>query len=450
MVGGVGGYFGGGVYFAANENESSIKSLHKGRGLECRLWMGNMYIIKTKEERNEFINTICDMESPYEFPIDVMQKLLLEFGYDSVWGVQDTTVFPEQNRILRTGDEYVVYSADQVQPIKGYAIMHHNISKFEKESKPIWTNIPLRLDYDDPIKPTKPASYYVLNSEEAHVFHFPTFEEIKSAFPNQTFQNGDIVNFSHPDYEFTETIVLCIYHETKTYREWMFYQSVMGDDLMNFWINDSINRVFLPQAKFMPLLGFTSGIEFYMHYRNVFTKSMEKSHIKNQIKQYRFFVELVNFKRESLSLLDVIHLSLKEDSEKESAKWLTSVYKKIPMEIRNLLNLTPSNISILISRLSQFCGIYTDGVHLFLMVSFNEIFNEHNQLYEIKKGLLSIFKTDSLENQLEKLIGKSGLGLFKEWNALNDIVKALKTFIENTFQESYKIEVLNGLNSFNA
>lgn len=123
MIGGAGGYFGGGIYFAVTKEESTTKALHRGYGFECQLKMGNVYKISSKQELNAFrqtyFNSIDDRTRIwYQTPSDVIRMRLLTYNgksYDSVWGHYEDTIPSIQNRILPTGDEYVVYSADQLK-----------------------------------------------------------------------------------------------------------------------------------------------------------------------------------------------------------------------------------------------------------------------------------------------------------------------------------------------
>lgn len=116
MVGGKGGYFAGGIYFAKSKEESSRKALHHGRGFECKLRVGNVLKISSQIEYTEFINKYTN-KNPYGTPIDIIRARLLVDGYDSVWGYNDLSI---ANPILKTGDEYVVYSSDQVEIINRY------------------------------------------------------------------------------------------------------------------------------------------------------------------------------------------------------------------------------------------------------------------------------------------------------------------------------------------
>jgi WD40 repeat protein len=152
MVGGDGGYFGGGIYFAKTTEESTRKALSHGHGFQCTLKMGKCLKIKNEYDLMKFymrycyiykrddsydghykdIHEIRNKTDPYNIAIDVMQSRLLEDDYDSVWGIQDKDVSVNK-RILKTGDEYVVYSADQVV-IDTYFIVNKINS--------LWTEIP--------------------------------------------------------------------------------------------------------------------------------------------------------------------------------------------------------------------------------------------------------------------------------------------------------------------
>jgi hypothetical protein len=170
MVGGDGGYFGGGVYFALSQRESSTKALHRGFGFECTLKMGNCLILETKRQVKYFYRDYCytagyrdyvkipdenvdnpdateadpeDAEDPgswndpYQIPIDVMQCRLLENDIDSVWGnYNTTTVKNPHKRILRSGDEIVIYSADQID-IEKYFIVNKETKDWIHLTNPI-------------------------------------------------------------------------------------------------------------------------------------------------------------------------------------------------------------------------------------------------------------------------------------------------------------------------
>ena len=157
MIGGQGGYFGGGIYFAQSEEESSKKALHHGCGFECTLKMGNVYEIDSVRKLKYFYRDYCyvdyrdydkledtflyteaeyqdvddrdedesdddDWVQPYSTPCDVIQRRLLEDGYDSVWGQQNENIPNKTKRILLTGDEFVIYSADQIELKKIFLI----------------------------------------------------------------------------------------------------------------------------------------------------------------------------------------------------------------------------------------------------------------------------------------------------------------------------------------
>jgi hypothetical protein len=123
MIGGTGGYFGGGIYFALTQQESMEKALSQGMCFECNLRMGEVLKISSMDELNEFIKLYCKEESRYRIPTDVMCRRLLTFGvkpYDSIWGHYDETIPSITDRILPTGDEYAVYYADQLEIKKTY------------------------------------------------------------------------------------------------------------------------------------------------------------------------------------------------------------------------------------------------------------------------------------------------------------------------------------------
>lgn len=133
MIGGVGGYFGGGIYFAATKEESSEKALHHGYGLECPLRMGNIYKISSLTEKEHFYKIYFKDESTYDVPTDVIRERLLTYNgesYDSVWGHYDESIKKIEDRILPTGDEYVVYSADQLYVKETFIVVqNHWLSK---------------------------------------------------------------------------------------------------------------------------------------------------------------------------------------------------------------------------------------------------------------------------------------------------------------------------------
>jgi hypothetical protein len=134
MIGGSGGYFGGGIYFAVTKEESTEKALTHGRGFECRLKMGNIYKISSLTEKNRFYQTYFgttddSTRSWYKTPSDVIRMRLLTYGgnaYDSVWGHYNEKLSNTDDRILPTGDEYVVYSADQVHIQETFTIFYNH------------------------------------------------------------------------------------------------------------------------------------------------------------------------------------------------------------------------------------------------------------------------------------------------------------------------------------
>ena len=138
FFGGDGGYFGGGVYFALFQQESSRKALHHGYGFQCKIKMGEVCNIRNKLDLDQFIKTYCRNQNSYELPNDVMRWRLQYFGdkpYDSVWGHKGETLpfgspppIPD-NRILQTGDEIVAYYPDQISIVGTYITNREDIEK---------------------------------------------------------------------------------------------------------------------------------------------------------------------------------------------------------------------------------------------------------------------------------------------------------------------------------
>lgn len=153
MIGGTGGYFGGGIYFAATQQQSTLKALNHGRGFECRLKMGNVYKIHSLAELEEFYQRYFNSKvdrSWYKTPSDVIRmRLLTNRGesYDSVWGQYDDALPSLNDRILPTGDEYVVYSADQVE-IKDSFDVFNNVWFSKTQSFPNHATIYSHFDND--------------------------------------------------------------------------------------------------------------------------------------------------------------------------------------------------------------------------------------------------------------------------------------------------------------
>ena len=166
MIGGEGGYFGGGIYFATSQKESTTKALYHGYGFQCELKIGNVYKISSKQELDAFRQTYFNSTMNniwYNTPSDVIRMRLLTYNgqsYDSVWGHYDDSIPSINNRILPTGDEYVVYSADQLTVQDTFIL-------FNKHWLP--NNLPEPRIYDAYSKPTnrKIGDVYIVHYENS-------------------------------------------------------------------------------------------------------------------------------------------------------------------------------------------------------------------------------------------------------------------------------------------
>jgi hypothetical protein len=257
MVGGEGGYFGGGIYFAKTTEESTRKSLHKGRGFECELKMGNCYVIRSRPELTKFYERFANKTvSPtnpnltvynhYGTPTDVMQLRMLEAGYDSVWGITDNNIEPDTDRILLTGDELVVYSADQVNIRKFYSIQP--VSVYDNSSG-INVISHLRFQWDE-IFPTKDFS--IRPSRKARYFRVRTTDkDLQSPFEctvawmnayvkkhyNDSLENGDILDYT--DWEKLKTsknpadLQVYFYNHMQTY-SYMSSPRIKKEELIDY------------------------------------------------------------------------------------------------------------------------------------------------------------------------------------------------------------------------
>jgi hypothetical protein len=238
MIGGTGGYFGGGIYFAASEQESSAKALSHGIGFKCNLRMGNVYKINTYAELLKFYKRYIELGdesvSSYSIPVDVMQERLLQDGYDSVWGHHDKTIHSTK-RILKSGDEYIVFSADQVDIQNFYHVVKRsfNFTYIPKLLKRPF-NYPLRDPLTSlnsiwhvmsPLKsnivpPKRHAKVFKINYETIpEPFSSPlSVQETRDLLnrqrapntPEIVFETGDIIDFTHPDDEY-EGIRICVF-----------------------------------------------------------------------------------------------------------------------------------------------------------------------------------------------------------------------------------------------
>jgi hypothetical protein len=202
MVGGNGGYFGGGVYFAVNQEESSRKALSHGHGFECFLKMGNIYYIDNLDGLQEFRRVFCDGDS-YKTPVDIMQSRLLEKGYDSVWGHHGDDI-AETQRILKTGDEYVVYSADQIAIREFFAVVKkcQFVEDFAMNSIS-WISYSIHKPIQR-VLPWRSAKYTWVRQIQADASQCMEIESLKgwpgiagSAGAHGRIMSGDIFDFRH-------------------------------------------------------------------------------------------------------------------------------------------------------------------------------------------------------------------------------------------------------------
>jgi hypothetical protein len=142
MIGGHGGMFGGGIYFAFTPEGANHKSLNRMYGYKCDVRMGNVYKIDTNERNKEFRELYCNDSDSFNIPTDIMQKRLLEKGYDSVHATTDSIRYIQQ-----TGEEFVVYSADQVKVQEVFKISYalnadkHLVIDWKSQTNP--ANIPI-------------------------------------------------------------------------------------------------------------------------------------------------------------------------------------------------------------------------------------------------------------------------------------------------------------------
>jgi hypothetical protein len=152
MVGGHGGMFGGGIYFAFTPEGANHKSLNRMYGYKCDVRMGKIYKIDTKERYDEFLETYCKDSDTFNIPTDVMQKRLLENGYDSVHATTESIYY-----IKQTGGEFVVYSADQAKVKEAFQISYalnadkHLVIDWKSQTNPMtipnYSRIYTRTEY---------------------------------------------------------------------------------------------------------------------------------------------------------------------------------------------------------------------------------------------------------------------------------------------------------------
>jgi hypothetical protein len=298
MIGGTGGYFGRGIYFAVSEQESTKKAMHHGAGFQCELKMGNCFKITTTEELESFRDVYCKGNS-YGTPTDVMRERLLRDDYDSVWGHQDTTIEDVSNRVLLTGDEFVVYSADQVSISHYYSVelenptFNHNLYPLFSYIKDNQPNIYKWVEYDiakglQPIPPTRKARYYKLYPDIHSANKTPLDTPLsiqkmknllKSRNPENELQTGDIVDFSVKD-EPLKCIKACLYIQYPNYEKWV---------PVLFGINSPylyLNMYILDDCKKFTKMNTTKTVLYRHHLENLpFLKSKDEilSHYQNLI-----------------------------------------------------------------------------------------------------------------------------------------------------------------------
>jgi hypothetical protein len=278
MIGGNGGYFGGGVYFATTTQESSRKALHNGYGFKCRLAMGHIYYIQNYNELNTFRNEFCDGTNQYNTPTDVMQQRLLEKGYDSVWGhYDDDPKTPIDERILKTGDEYVVYSADQIS-IQMYYDIRCKVFLDVIDNRDIYSKSvhwePLDRN-NSLIPPTRPARYFSLKNvlKETpdkpwpinQVRHWLACKGIRVDL-----QTGDLVEFRTEDDNETVGKYVCIYQRFKTDEKWLLYAYTeeMQNITQDLIINDDSPSVYISKNS-LSWIGLKTLPELLTHYLDV-------------------------------------------------------------------------------------------------------------------------------------------------------------------------------------
>jgi hypothetical protein len=269
MIGGNGGYFGGGVYFALSQAESSIKALHHDRGLKVILRMGHCFKIESFDELDAFRQEFCG-NAPYQTPVDVVQARLLEKGYDSVWG-HHRLDFPEDKRILKTGDELVVYSADQIRLKDYFAIVSpcHFKNIYDRRDN-IWI----------PYKPSQPivstplwrtASLYKLKMTPDKEETCGDISWLRN-YLGTDFVSGDLIWYELPNDARVRCAVYFNYSAFEILVNIMeFYSYIHPSHPMTF---NEHNPYYRNPPLFLTLqllddLGLTTAQELYLHYKDV-------------------------------------------------------------------------------------------------------------------------------------------------------------------------------------
>jgi hypothetical protein len=317
MIGGISGYFGGGIYFAINQQESSRKTLSYGFGFKCLLLLGNCYKIHKQNELQEFYNLFHT--NPYshpshlfvlDVPVDIMRVRLLEKGYDSVWGKNTKDFYNDPFTSRRFGEEYVVYSADQIKidtyyvadkntfniSLFNYYFMHqlqipplktietHHIEWGEISKPKDMLNLSL-------VKPTRKANYYKIQlPDTSQRLYAPWTIEKTREFLNiqkgsaEDFQSGDIIDFSQP-LEISKCIKMCFYIKYNAYEEWIPY-IIRREPKYNYNcinVETKYKRVFISSKIRNKLRFLESTDDLYRHYSNLM---IQPNHPNTFIVQY--------------------------------------------------------------------------------------------------------------------------------------------------------------------
>jgi hypothetical protein len=313
MVGGTGGYFGGGIYFALSKEDSSRKALYKGYGFECELKMGTVYMVDSIESLKEFLILFCDKYNEYTTPTDVMKMRLLEKGYDSVWGHHRRDLVDSGKSILKTGDEIVIYSADQIQIKQKFVVFTHDY--LFKGLK--WE--PIQSLKKSPVKPTRKAKFFKLDIIPKDSDHIDGLFNIKEHFtpyyPNDTLENGDLVYIGNEKNPINH-VNLFIYIKNTDYAcltPYSYMPEVKITNEILFLKRDNTKRIFLCFSSiYIETLGFNSNEELYDHYWDLIQEFKNKGAI-------RILVELKDNTRDTTSIeiwKSLFPMYFTEDSKK--------------------------------------------------------------------------------------------------------------------------------------
>jgi hypothetical protein len=450
MIGGAGGFFGGGIYFAGSEKESSSKTLHHGRGFQCLVKLGKTYTIESMLDLGFFADTFFDIDKDrFDIPVDVMQKRLLEYDYDSVSGIKKVLPYKsdEITHLVQTGTEYVVYSADQVELKEAY-IIHYKYLASQLRYSVQWVKFPsLEEARVVPVKPiasqtgTEDAKYYKYMIQGNHAKNVISLNDMRLAIkPFNDFQNGDLIDYSYEkDYEEDPTYIrLGIFHRcripTTLYEECIPFE-LFTQNNVNYIIEDlqkPYNHTLLfPQHYFNTILGVQTGAELLNYYRYVLTTQMQLQQVAPNAFRYKIWIEIINSKKDRIDWLDI----LSNKTTKDGKMGLFKLIERMTEYIQGLnkgKTLKPENVQPYIvsvwNTCNQYSAIYTDGRQYHMVWIFTGGRRLNRFIYSQTQTRLQ-----SALTSIKSVFGRAKTAAANQESVLNEMIVSLQNSTPSQF-----------------